>query len=110
MEFKTKMTITVDELKALIDNNSPVFILDVRPKTGREKPEIGGTVFADVYEQLKSHQKNVFSNIDLPNNVPIVAYCGAGGASMIAAEQLRENGIEAYSLEGGLNKWLAENN
>lgn len=39
---------------------------------------------------------------------PVVFYCRAGTRSMMAAQALRASGLEAYSMDGGLLRWAAE--
>ncbi|SEB76740.1 Glyoxylase, beta-lactamase superfamily II [Tenacibaculum sp. MAR_2009_124] len=105
MKFKSKNTITVQELRKLLESKSPVKILDVRPKEERDEWKIIESTFVDVYEELKKGKRKLFKNIKFPENVPVVTLCSAGKTSMIAMEQLREEGIEAYSLEGGMRAW-----
>ena len=59
--MKLKKTIAVAELRTLLENKIPVQILDVRPKEEREEWIIPGSVFVDVYDQLKSGEKDFFS-------------------------------------------------
>lgn len=42
----------------------------------------------------------------IANNKKVILYCGRGIISKEYAENLREQGIEAYSLEGGYATWL----
>jgi hydroxyacylglutathione hydrolase/adenylyltransferase/sulfurtransferase len=39
---------------------------------------------------------------------PVVFYCRVGGRSTMAMEAFRAAGYEAYSLQGGLLRWAAE--
>ncbi len=39
---------------------------------------------------------------------PVVFYCRVGSRSLMAAQALRASGFEAYSLDGGLVRWAAE--
>jgi rhodanese-related sulfurtransferase len=105
--MKLKKTIAVAELRALLENKIPVQILDVRPKEEREEWIIPGSVFVDVYDQLKSGEKDLFSEALTPKNTPVITVCAAGKTSLIAMEQLRKNGIEAYSLDGGMRAWTS---
>jgi rhodanese-related sulfurtransferase len=44
----------------------------------------------------------------LDSERPIVFYCRAGSRSLMAAQALRAAGYEAYSMDGGLLRWDAE--
>ena len=110
MNFKNKNIITVQELRELLESKKPVKILDVRPKIQRDEWKIIESTFVDVYEELKSGERKLFKDIEFPENVPVVTLCAAGKTSMIAMEQLREEGIEAYSLEGGMRAWTSAYN
>ena len=39
---------------------------------------------------------------------PVVFYCRVGSRSLMAAQAFRASGYEAYSLQGGLVRWLGE--
>ena len=105
MNFKNTKTIKVAELRTLLENKIPVQILDVRPREEREEWKIIESVFVDVCTQLKAGEKNLFSDVSFSENTTVVILCVAGKTSLIAMEQLRERGIEAYSLEGGMREW-----
>lgn len=45
---------------------------------------------------------------DLPKDKKVVLYCMRGVVSVEIAEKLREDGFEAYSLQGGYYKYLAK--
>jgi glyoxylase-like metal-dependent hydrolase (beta-lactamase superfamily II)/rhodanese-related sulfurtransferase len=98
------LKIDVKTLVSWLTKKKPATILDIRPKQEREEWSIPGSIHADVYQKLKDGQKNVFSNYKFPDS-PIVTVCGAGKTSRIAAEQLKEKGFEAYSLDGGMKAW-----
>lgn len=98
------LKIDVKTLVSWLLKKRPVTILDVRPKQEREEWSIPGSRHADVYENLKAGERDVFSGYKLPD-APVVTVCGAGKTSLMAAEQLKEKGFEAYSLEGGMKAW-----
>ncbi|MEX0273142.1 MAG: MBL fold metallo-hydrolase [Flavobacteriaceae bacterium] len=107
MYFDKRKTIEVAELRTLLENKEAVHILDIRPRSERDEWHIPESEFVDVYERLKVGEKNLFSGVHFSSNIPVVTLCGAGKTSMMAMEQLRENGIEAYSLEGGMQAWTS---
>lgn len=97
--------ITADELRTTLEENSPVEILDVRPRDQYEAWHVPGSRHVGGYEALKEGQEEVYSDLSLPDDRPIVTVCGAGRTSRKAARQLRAQGREAYSLQGGLRAW-----
>lgn len=99
------LLIDVSTLSAWLENKKPVIVLDVRPKTEREEWAIPGSIHADVYDRLKAGDTNALSEIKLDKNKPVVTVCAAGKTSMKAAELLKDNGYEVYSLEGGMKAW-----
>lgn len=99
------LTVTSNELQKWLKEDKELFILDVRPNEEREDWLIPESKHADIYEDLKSGDASPFKGIDLPDDQPVVTVCGAGKTSLIAAEKLREQGIEAYSLDGGMKAW-----
>ena len=46
--------ISAETLRTWLDENKPVFILDVRPKDQREEWKIPGSQYVDAYKRLKS--------------------------------------------------------
>jgi rhodanese-related sulfurtransferase len=39
---------------------------------------------------------------------PVVFYCRVGARSTMAAQALRASGLDAYSMDGGLLRWVEE--
>jgi glyoxylase-like metal-dependent hydrolase (beta-lactamase superfamily II)/rhodanese-related sulfurtransferase len=98
-------TIDVDTLRAWLDTRRPVVVLDVRTKADRAEWAIPGSIHVDAYAALKANDSHALDAIDLPGDRPVVTVCGAGKISLVAAEQLRARGFEAYSLAGGMQAW-----
>lgn len=99
------MNISTDKLQQWLQAKEPVFILDVRPEKDRKEWHIPESVHLDAYQRLKKGDFKVLDEIVIPENVPVVTVCAAGKTSQIAAEVLRNKGMEAYSLEGGMKAW-----
>ena len=59
----------------------------------------------DAYDALKAHDPAALSGVELPTDQPVVTVCGVGRTSQIAAEQLQARGVQALSLEGGMQAW-----
>jgi hypothetical protein len=54
---------------------------------------------------LKAHDPHALDSVVLPLDVPVVTVCNSGYTSRIASKQLQARGIEAHSLEGGMQAW-----
>ncbi len=98
-------SIDTKTLREILERGEPVTVLDVR--TGEERVEwsIPGSVHFDAYEALKAGDEHAMDGVELPDGGPVVTVCGAGKTSAVAAEQLRERGFEALTLEGGMKAW-----
>jgi rhodanese-related sulfurtransferase len=44
----------------------------------------------------------------LEREQPVVFYCRVGSRSLMAAQAFRASGYEAYSMRGGLARWVSE--
>jgi rhodanese-related sulfurtransferase len=66
---------------------------------------IPGSVHVDAYDALNSGDERAMEGLELPEGTPVVTVCGRGRSSAVAAEQLRRQGYEAFSLEGGMKAW-----
>jgi glyoxylase-like metal-dependent hydrolase (beta-lactamase superfamily II) len=101
----TRTSIDVESLREMLERREPVTVLDVRPEDQRAEWRIPGSVHFDAYEALKAKDPSAMEGADLPGRLPVVTACGAGKTSAIAAEQLRDRGLQAVSLEGGMKAW-----
>jgi sulfur-carrier protein adenylyltransferase/sulfurtransferase len=96
------MNMTVKELKALRDANTPHFLLDVRQPDEHALCRIEGSTLIPLGE-LPGRLG------DLPKDRTIVVHCHHGGRSMQAVRFLREQGYEkAVNLAGGIDAWSEE--
>jgi glyoxylase-like metal-dependent hydrolase (beta-lactamase superfamily II) len=94
-----------ETLQDWLATERPVLLLDVRPTAERDEWCIPGSIHMDVYERLKAGDPQALAGVTLPEGVPVVTICAAGRTSLIAAEQLRARGLDAYSLTGGMRAW-----
>jgi glyoxylase-like metal-dependent hydrolase (beta-lactamase superfamily II) len=100
-----EMNITTETLRTWLEQEKPVFILDVRPKDEREEWQIPGSHYVDAYNRLRAGDMSVMDEVNFPDHTPVVTVCEAGRTSLIAARELMKKGIEVYSLEGGMKAW-----
>lgn len=89
----------------ILEEQRDVVVLDVRTTSDHQEWAIPGSLHVDAYETLKRHDPEALLGVTLPTDRPVVTVCGAGKTSQIAAEQLARQGLEVYSLEGGMNAW-----
>jgi rhodanese-related sulfurtransferase len=97
--------IDAQELSGWLKNGRKVSIVDIRPATARSKSLIAESIHVNVYDKIKRHDENAFKCLHLDKSVPVVAVCGGGTASILAAEILITDGYKAYSLLGGMTGW-----
>ncbi len=103
---KSDDQINVAELKSMLDQSEKKpFVLDVRHMDDRDRS--GVRILETPWRD--SHCVSEWAG-DLPKDRPIVVYCAYGfWVSQDAAGELRELGIDARSLEGGVAAWCAMN-
>ncbi len=104
-EIPASLTIDATTLRDWLDRHEPVTVLDVRPAHQRAEWAIPGSIHLDAYEALWADDPAALSRAPLPQDVPVVTVCAEGKTSLIAALQLRERGVPARSLVGGMRAW-----
>lgn len=97
--------IDVAELRAMLEEDEPVTILDIRTTEDRAEWAIPGSLHVDAYEALKSGRPDALLSTEIPRDAPVVTVCGAGKVSLVAMEQLARRGYDARSLTGGMKAW-----
>lgn len=91
------MELTAAQLAALEPGS--YHLIDIRDERSREYGMIPGAQGLSP-EELLAHPPR--------SGQKIVIYCARGQFSLDAAEALREDGLEAYSLQGGYSAWLRQ--
>ncbi len=76
-------------------------VVDVREPYERDAGHIGGSLHIEL-QKLTSQADSV------QREHPVVFYCRVGARSEMAAQAFRAAGFEAYSMSGGLQRWVAE--
>ncbi len=97
--------IDVETLRRWLEEKRPVTVLDVRPMAERMKWSIPGSIHLNAYDALKANDPKALADAQLPYDRPVVTVCAAGKTSLVAAGLLQAQGIEAFSLEGGMKAW-----
>jgi rhodanese-related sulfurtransferase len=76
-------------------------VIDVREYYEREAGHIEATRHID-FASLTAQAQTI------DRERPVVFYCRVGSRSDVAAEAFRGAGFEAYSMRGGLMRWVQE--
>jgi molybdopterin/thiamine biosynthesis adenylyltransferase/rhodanese-related sulfurtransferase len=84
--------------ETLTGRESEVFLLDVREPDEHEELAIPGSVLIP----LGSLQRRL---AEVPKDRQVVVYCAVGGRSARATHFLRQHGVEAANLHGGIIAW-----
>ena len=84
--------------ETLAGRESEVFLLDVREPDEHEELAIPGSTLIP----LGSLQRRLS---EVPKDRQVIVYCAVGGRSARATHFLRQNGVEAANLHGGIIAW-----
>jgi rhodanese-related sulfurtransferase len=87
------------ELKALLDSGCPVLLLDVRQPEEHALCALPDSVLIPLSELMRRVEEVQ------PEGATVVVYCHHGVRSLTGAMILRQAGIEAASLAGGIDRW-----
>jgi rhodanese-related sulfurtransferase len=98
MAAPVALEVEVDAARNLIAAGAPV--LDVRDADEREQVRIEGSIWIPV-EELGDRWR------ELPVDSTLVVQCAAGSRSFRATKFLREKGLVATSMIGGISAWEA---
>ena len=101
----TEGNIDAMTLRDMLERGERVTVVDVRKGEDRAEWSIPGSVHVDAYDALNSGDERAMEGLELPEGAPVVTVCGRGRSSAVAAEQLRRQGCEALSLDGGMKAW-----
>ena len=92
-------------LKEMLERGGRVTVVDVRKGEQHAEASVPGSVTFDAYDALHAGDERTMEGLELPEGARVVTVCNRGHSSAVAAEQLRRQGYEAYSLEGGMEAW-----
>jgi adenylyltransferase/sulfurtransferase len=93
--------ITPTELQQLLAGENPPALIDVREEGEAAICSIDGSTLIPM-NTLPQHLP------ELPRDRPVVLYCHGGMRSMMAGQWLSQQGFEALSLAGGIDRWAIE--
>jgi adenylyltransferase/sulfurtransferase len=95
-------TITVSELKELLDSDKPVYLVDVREPMEFEINRIEGAALIPKDEILRGH-----ALAELPQDKQIVMYCKNGIRSAETLAAVKRAGFsDAVHVQGGIVSWV----
>ena len=100
-----KSNIGAMTLRDMLELGERETVVDVRKEEDRAEWFIPGSVHVEAYDALNAGDERAMEGLELPEGLPVVTVCGRGRSSAVAAEQLRRQGYEALSLEGGMKAW-----
>ena len=89
------------EPQAVFDRRDEIQILDVREPNEWQAGHVEGSVHLPLNRLMGGGE-------DLDPGRPVAVVCSVGARSEVGALMLRARGFDAYNVEGGLQRWLAE--
>jgi rhodanese-related sulfurtransferase len=98
MAAPVALEVEIDAARNLIEEGAPV--LDVRDADERGRLRIPGSLWIPI-EELSQRWR------ELPQAGTLVVQCAAGSRSFRATKFLREKGLVASSMIGGISDWAA---
>lgn len=101
----SELTISVTQLRELLEHGEPVTVLDVRSAVDRAEWAIPGSIHIDAYAALKVAAPTALDEAEFPRDQPVVTVCGAGKVAELATARLRARGYDARTLVGGMRAW-----
>ena len=101
----TQRNIDAKTLREMMERGERVTIVDVRKQEHHAEGSIPGSVNFDAYDALHAGDGRAMEGLELSEGARVITFCNRGHSGAIAAQQLRRQGYEAYSLEGGLEAW-----
>jgi rhodanese-related sulfurtransferase len=96
-----QIEIDPQELADWLAREPQLQVIDVREAYEREAGHIAGTRHIELV-QLSAAADT------LERERPVIFYCRVGARSQMAAQAFRASGFEAYSMRGGLVRWVQE--
>src|SRR5438876_5457575 len=101
--------ITADELAQRLDRGESLQVLDVRTpdRVARNRVAFGTELQFHALPNSKIFALPDARDLQLDSARPVAVICGHGNSSKQATAFLRQRGVEAYSVTGGMAAWEA---
>ena len=96
-----KLTIEPREVFEMMQRGENFVLLDCREPWESDAARIEGAELIPM-RQIPGRLK------ELPRDQPIVVYCHAGMRSFDVASWLKQQGVNALSMSGGIDRWSRE--
>jgi len=93
--------ITPTELQQLLSEDNPPALIDVREDGEAAICAIEGSILIPMNTLPQRLQ-------EIPRDRPVALYCHHGMRSYMAGQWLAQQGYEALSLAGGIDRWAIE--
>lgn len=95
------LTIEPREVRDMMQKGEKFLLLDCRETWEFETAHIEGATLIPM--------RQIPHKLDaIPKNQPVVVYCHAGMRSLGAAAWLKQQGVNALSMNGGIDEWSRE--
>jgi len=103
------LQITPEELARQLDRGDRVQVLDIRAAEKVAAGHVGFGAGLDFHALPGSHIYKLPSldSVGLEAQLPVAVICGHGNSSQPMTQYLRERGVQAYSVTGGMAAWEA---
>ena len=89
------------ELQQRLTEENPPILIDVREDVEAAICAIEGSILIPMNTLPQRLQ-------EIPRDRPVALYCHHGMRSMMAGQWLAQNGFDALSLAGGIDRWAEE--
>jgi len=95
------LTIEPREVRDLMDKGTAFLLLDCREPWEYQTARIEGATLIPMREIPQKLD-------EIPKDQTVVVYCHAGMRSLNAASWLKRQGVQALSMNGGIDQWSTE--
>lgn len=102
--FKPEWELTPRQIKSALAAPTPLILLDCRRQSEWDTARIQGAILIPL-DELAARLPEVEALAD--GDTTIAVHCHHGVRSLKAAAFLRQHGIHAYSMAGGIDLWSA---